>query len=98
MSLAQLTATGLAPIDPLNVEFGERVNLVTGDNGLGKSLILDLAFWQLTNSWPGQEPLRPAGSAVVTSVVAGESSSDVTRAASYSASEQRWVLSKGGRP
>lgn len=50
MSLAQLTATRLAPIDPLSVEFGECVNLVTGDNGLGKSLILGLAFWQLTNS------------------------------------------------
>ncbi|GMV28067.1 MAG: hypothetical protein AMXMBFR59_01920 [Rhodanobacteraceae bacterium] len=98
MSLAKLTATGLAPIDPLSVDFGERVNLVTGDNGLGKSLILDLAFWQLTNSWPGQEPLRPANSAVVTSVVAGESSSGVMRTASYSPSEQRWVWSKERPP
>lgn len=30
----------------------ERVNLLTGDNGLGKSFLLDVVWWALTRTWP----------------------------------------------
>lgn len=33
------------------VDFTRRLNVVTGDNGLGKSFLLDLAWWALTQSW-----------------------------------------------
>lgn len=98
MTLKRLSAEGIGPIDPLSVDFGDRVNLITGDNGLGKSLVLDLAFWQLTNSWPGEEALRPMRSASVGSVVDGESAKGVERGASYVLSEQRWVWNKGRPP
>ena len=29
-----------------------RLNLLTGDNGLGKSFLLDVAWWALTRKWP----------------------------------------------
>jgi len=29
-----------------------RLNLITGDNGLGKSFLLDVAWWALTRKWP----------------------------------------------
>lgn len=35
-----------------------RLNIVTGDNGLGKSFLLDLAWWAVTRTWAG-EPIRP---------------------------------------
>lgn len=33
-------------------EFAPRLNLLTGDNGLGKSFLLDVAWWALTRKWP----------------------------------------------
>ena len=50
----------------MEVEFAPRVNLITGDNGLGKSFLLDSAWWVLTGAWPAEvnraHDLRPAGS------------------------------------
>ena len=98
MSLKYLFATGVGPIDPLHVEFGDRVNLITGDNGLGKSLILDLAFWQLTNSWPGQEPLLSPEIAQVASTIDGASTDEIHRSIYFYPDRQRWTWKPGGQP
>jgi hypothetical protein len=37
---------------PMSLEFSSRMNLITGDNGLGKSFLLDVAWWALTRRWP----------------------------------------------
>ena len=34
----------------------KRMNLVTGDNGLGKTFLLDLAWWALTRDWVDLRP------------------------------------------
>ena len=46
----RLRNTGPAP--EMELEFGSRVNLLTGDNGLGKSFLLDAVWWTLTRRWP----------------------------------------------
>ncbi len=33
-------------------EYAPGANLITGDNGLGKSFLLDLSWWALTRHWP----------------------------------------------
>lgn len=43
----------------MDFAFGERVNLITGDNGLGKSFVLDLAWWALTRSWSEGKVMVP---------------------------------------
>ncbi|MBC8268123.1 MAG: ATP-binding protein [Rhodospirillaceae bacterium] len=35
----------------LELEFGERLSLITGDNGLGKSFLLEFAWWAATGTW-----------------------------------------------
>src|SRR5262249_34170749 len=35
------------------IDFAERLNIFTGDNGLGKTFILDTAWWALTGDWAG---------------------------------------------
>jgi hypothetical protein len=48
-----LTLHGVGPAPALGpIAFGDRVNLITGDNGLGKTFVLDVAWWALTGSWP----------------------------------------------
>ncbi|MBI2398434.1 MAG: ATP-binding protein [Xanthomonadales bacterium] len=48
---------GLAP--DLRLDLAPRLNLITGDNGLGKSFLLDLAWWALTRTWAGSAALPP---------------------------------------
>ena len=38
----------------MRMEFGQRLNILTGDNGLGKSFILDCAWWAMTRKGPAQ--------------------------------------------
>ena len=49
-----LTYLETASVGPaLSVVFNpaQRLNLITGDNGLGKTFVLDLAWWALTQDW-----------------------------------------------
>lgn len=50
--LKSLSLKNVGPAPELSVEFGKRLNLLTGDNGLGKSFLLDIAWWSLTRRWP----------------------------------------------
>jgi AAA domain, putative AbiEii toxin, Type IV TA system len=51
--IESLRLSGVGPAPSLGpIAFGERTNLITGDNGLGKSFLLDVAWWSLTGSWP----------------------------------------------
>ena len=46
--LKSLELRDVGPADHLEIDFAPRVNLITGDNGLGKSFLLDVAWWALT--------------------------------------------------
>ncbi|MDR3109774.1 MAG: ATP-binding protein [Planctomycetaceae bacterium] len=47
-------------------EFGERLNILTGDNGLGKSFLLDIIWWTLTKTFPADiNPLLTGGRAAL---------------------------------
>ncbi|MEX2317829.1 MAG: AAA family ATPase [Pirellulales bacterium] len=60
LRLLELRATG--PADVFVYEPSERLNIITGDNGLGKTFILDGIWWALTGSWSGG-PLLPGDKA-----------------------------------
>lgn len=50
----RLKLTNVGPAPEMELTFGSRLNLLTGDNGLGKSFLLDSAWWALTRVWPGE--------------------------------------------
>jgi hypothetical protein len=54
-TLQKLQIRGTGPVD-LTFEPAERVSVITGDNGLGKSFLLECCWWALTGQWAG----RPA--------------------------------------
>jgi hypothetical protein len=59
--LKDLHLQGVGPASRLDVDFGERLNLFTGDNGLGKTFLLDIAWWALTGTWTSAPALpQPA--------------------------------------
>lgn len=104
----QLRNTGPAPA--LQLELAPRLNLITGDNSLGKSFLLDVAWYCLTRRWP--QELNPALSggamaqptarrepAEISFSVAGDSDLDQARTyqCSFQLEEEAWV-GQAGRP
>ena len=52
--IKSLALYNVGPAPKMEAEFAPRVNLITGDNGLGKSFILDSIWWALTRCWPAE--------------------------------------------
>lgn len=104
--LKHLKLSNVGPSAELEAEFAPRLNLITGDNGLGKSFLLDIAWWALTRRWPGDlnknlttgDMARPRtkGSASIEFSVKS-TSKDVSYRSSFSPEDQAWT-GKAGRP
>jgi hypothetical protein len=56
--LRSLSLEGVGPIDGLIFEPGERLNIIAGDNGLGKTFLLDCTWWAMSQNWAGK-PVHP---------------------------------------
>lgn len=52
--LEYLEIQNAGPAEHLRLDLAPRLNLLTGDNGLGKSFLLDVIWWALTDYWPAQ--------------------------------------------
>jgi AAA domain, putative AbiEii toxin, Type IV TA system len=50
--LEYLRLDNVGPAPSMEMALAPRLNLLTGDNGLGKSFLLDVAWWALTRRWP----------------------------------------------
>ena len=105
--LISLKLKNVGPAPQLDLEFAERLNLLTGDNGLGKSFLLDVAWWALTRKWPHDlndkltsgYPARPANLKTKASIafeVTGKAK-DVQYESTYDLRQQSWV-GRSGRP
>jgi len=58
--LRRLHTLDVGPAREMDLELGPRLNVLTGDNGLGKSFVLDLLWWVLAGNWAGSTAL-PSG-------------------------------------
>ncbi|MBW8040363.1 MAG: ATP-binding protein [Planctomycetes bacterium] len=52
-SLSLLELYGIGPAKKLDLKPGDRINLITGDNALGKTFLLECAWWALSGIWAG---------------------------------------------
>lgn len=99
--LKLLQITNLGPAPEMTFSFGERVNLITGDNGLGKTFVLDLAWWALTRTWADGRVIRPADDsdgATISFTVIGKGGAESTQELSYSFEVQEWSPFPPGPP
>ena len=58
-----LTAVHLRDIGPaktFDLDFGERLTLIAGDNGLGKTFLLDTTWWAMTGEWVDRQAVPVA--------------------------------------
>ena len=102
--LKHLKLKNIGPAPNMALALGERLNLITGDNGLGKSFLLDIAWWALTRKWPAEINARLAVGKKALPRSAGAASIDFAITANqgteeYSSSflrrEQAWAGPQG---
>ena len=56
--LNYLKLENVGPPPKMEIDFKPRMNFLTGDNGLGKTFLLDIAWWVLTRTW-ARSPATP---------------------------------------
>lgn len=106
--LKHLKLTNVGPAPQMEIDLAPRVNLLTGDNGLGKSFLLDIAWWALTRRWPHDlntkltsgYPARPTAlkdSATIEFELTSKNNKLVEYTSKYVPRDQAW-LGKSGRP
>lgn len=58
MYLSSIALDNVGPSGHIELALARRLNIITGDNGLGKTFLLDCMWWSLTGRWRGR-PARP---------------------------------------
>ena len=59
-TLASVRTLGVGPANALRLDLGDRLTVIAGDNGLGKSFLLDVTWWAATQRW-ADIPATPFG-------------------------------------
>ncbi|MDP2862409.1 MAG: AAA family ATPase, partial [Desulfobacterales bacterium] len=93
--LTYLETEAIGPVPRLVFQPAKRINLITGDNGLGKTFLLDLSWWALTQDWAERPAtpfhISPSRPPLIKFAVGGPGESRPTRA-SYSYSTGNWEI------
>lgn len=100
-TLSLLILEGVGPAKELRFEPAERVNLITGDNGLGKTFLLECAWWALSGTWAGS-PAYPYDPKIeepkITFQISSELGIPEEVTSSYKWESQEWSLPEGRPP
>jgi hypothetical protein len=75
----------------------ERFNLIAGDNGLGKSFLLEVAWWALTRTWH-ETPAVPSAPAAEIGFAFDGASSLHEATATWNPAAQTWTRRQGKPP
>ncbi len=92
--LEQLTLDNMGLAPKLTFEFGSRLNIITGDNGVGKTFVLDSAWFALTRTWAGDRVIIPPPQlgASITYHVHGKGGPNAPVTCGFDRKEQQWKL------
>lgn len=92
--LKKLELEGTGPAPHLGLEFQERLNVITGDNGLGKSFLLDVAWWCLTTWWASVQavPRHTAKRAAIRYNVLRDAGAPLEWAVVFDWLSQKWPI------
>lgn len=101
--ITKLTLKNVGPAPSMEVEFSPRLNIITGDNGLGKTFILDAAWFALTRTWAGESMFMPLGRGTrqappqINYTVIGKTGNPVDAESRFDFDAQEWT-GKQARP
>lgn len=98
-TLVYLHVQGVGPARELTFRPAERLNVITGDNGLGKTFLLECIWWALTDQWAGLAayPRSDArgNDPKITFQISGDSLATKPVSVSYDWQTQSWPPSTG---
>lgn len=94
LQMLQLTAVG--PSEEIALELAPRLNIITGDNALGKTFLLECAWWALTSTWASQYPAQPhrVEAPSITFQISKAYQSERTQTVHYHWPSQSWPIPK----
>ena len=100
-SIQSIQIKDVGPSPSMAMAFGERLTVVTGDNGLGKSFLMDTAWWAATGVWAGREALpwssNPRARPSIKFSLRGADGREIKGGADFNASNQTWTTIHTGR-
>ena len=95
--LEQIKLKHVGPAESMDISFSPRLNILTGDNGLGKTFILDIAWWVLTRKWAGlpawPDP-KKKGRPTIEFKAATKNLEGVAECIQYNRNQQNWETAK----
>jgi hypothetical protein len=100
-TLRLLQLSNIGPAAQLDFNPAERLSIITGDNGLGKTFVLECAWWALTGQWadrpalPNLKEERKVPSITFAISGQGEGETLQKRTIAYEWKGHRWPAPKG---
>jgi hypothetical protein len=98
-TLKFLEIDGIGPTHHLEFNPADRLSVITGDNGLGKTFILECAWWSLTGHWAERQayPRTDAkkDEPAITFTIAGQKNLQQKKTIKFDWNDQRWPAPKG---
>jgi putative AbiEii toxin of type IV toxin-antitoxin system len=96
--LKSLHLQNVGPAPEMKMELAPRLNLITGDNGLGKSFLLDVAWWALTRTWAREMVIpKPGAKAEIAYQYTKKTKPAYAYTSKYEPARARWTV-KQSRP
>ena len=91
-TLIELNLREIGPAASIEFAPGERLSIITGDNGLGKTFLLECAWWSLTGDWSGRPalPLSDAKRPTIQFSVAGRAGVARRQSVTFDLEKLRW--------
>lgn len=93
--LESIHLKNVGPAPEMTMNLAPRLNLVTGDNGLGKSFLLDVAWWALTRTWARHPVVPNTGGASISYSYTKKTPKPYTYTSKYDPAIERWSVNKG---
>lgn len=98
-TLKYLEIAGIGPTHHLEFNPAERLSVITGDNGLGKTFILECAWWSLTGKWAERQayPRMDAtkDEPAITFTIAGQKNLAQKKTIKFNYNTRLWPNTKG---
>ncbi|TCO82983.1 putative AbiEii toxin of type IV toxin-antitoxin system [Plasticicumulans lactativorans] len=96
--LESIHLKNVGPAPEMKMDLAPRLNLITGDNGLGKSFLLDVAWWALTRTWAREMVIpKPGAKAEILYSYTKKTAGAYAFKSTYEPDKMRWTV-KASRP
>lgn len=95
--LQYLKLVNVGPAPTMEIEFAPRMTFLVGDNGLGKTFLLDTCWWVLTRTWARNPAVPPNGTigAEMHGRIAGRGNTPAEPVFKYNRERRDWIPNRG---